>query len=108
MPISLFETWTFKGATLTYTKHKKQFWVCLVFETNNPPKLELGDVLGIDRGIYHLASTSTGQFFSGSKIRASQRRYLHNRRTIQSNCALVPRNAVLRRCRERRSGSAGM
>ncbi len=80
----VFETCTFKGAALTYTKHKKQFWVRLVFETQEPPKHESGDVLGIDRGLYHLASTSTGQFFSSSQIRASQRRYLYNRRTLQA------------------------
>lgn len=80
----VFETWTFKGATLTYIKHKKQFWVRLVFETDNPQLLGSGDVLGVDRGLYHLASTSDHQFFSGSKIRASQRRYLHNRRTLQA------------------------
>lgn len=80
----VFETWTFKGPTLTYIKHKKQFWVRLVFETDNPQLLGSGDVLGVDRGLYHLASTSDHQFFSGSKIRASQRRYLHNRRTLQA------------------------
>jgi len=80
----VFETWTFKGATLTYTKRNKQFWVRLVFETSTPQLQEEGDVLGIDRGLYHLASTSKGQFFSGSQTRANQRRYLHNRRTLQA------------------------
>lgn len=79
----VFETWTFKGATLTYTKHKKQFWVRLVFEADDPPKQEEGDVLGIDRGLYYLAVTSNKQFFSSSQIRATQRRYLHNRKRLQ-------------------------
>lgn len=80
----VFETWDFKGATLTCTKHSKQFWVRLVFETSNPQLQEEGNVLGVDRGLYHLASTSDGQFFSGSNTRASQRRYLHNRKTLQA------------------------
>ncbi len=38
----LFETWDFCAATLTYSKHSKQFWVRLVFETVDPPKQEKG------------------------------------------------------------------
>ena len=79
----VFETWEFKGATLTYTKHKKQFWARLVFEKDAPLKQENGNVLGIDRGLYHLVVTSNKQFFSSNKIRATQRRYLHNRKKLQ-------------------------
>jgi IS605 OrfB family transposase len=79
----VFENWDFCAATLTYSKHSKQFWVRLVFEVDDPPKQEEGKVLGIDRGLYHIASTSDGQFFSGSIIRANQRRYLYNRRKLQ-------------------------
>jgi IS605 OrfB family transposase len=79
----VFENWEFKGATLTYTKHKKQFWLRLTFEKQDPPKQDAGDVIGIDRGLYHLAVTSNKQFFSSNKIRATQRRYLHNRKKLQ-------------------------
>lgn len=79
----VFETWEFSSATVTYSKHSKQFWVRLVFEKDDPPKQEKGDVLGIDRGLYHLAVTSQKQFFSSNKIRATQRRYLHNRKQLQ-------------------------
>src|SRR5919199_975378 len=79
----IFEAWEFCAATLTYSKHSKQFWVRLVFETDDPPQQEEGKVLGIDRGLYHLASTSDGQFFSGSNVRANQRRYLYNRCQLQ-------------------------
>lgn len=78
----VFETWEFCGATLTYTKAKKQFWVRLVFEKEDPPR-QTGKVLGIDRGLYHLMVTSDGQFFSSSQVRAAQRRYLYNRKTLQ-------------------------
>ncbi|HEY9783523.1 MAG TPA: transposase [Leptolyngbyaceae cyanobacterium] len=78
----VFRTWEFCGATLTYTKKSKQFWVRLVFEKEDPV-LQQGSVLGIDRGLYHIASTSDGRFFSGSKTRAVQRRYLYNRRKLQ-------------------------
>ena len=79
----VFKTWEFKSAALTYTKHKKQFWVRLVFEKDDPQKQEDGEVLGIDRGLYHLAVTSQKQFFSSNQIRATQRRYLHNRKKLQ-------------------------
>ena len=79
----IYETWNFSGATVTYSKHSKQFWVRLVFETDALPKQEKGNVLGIDRGLYHLAVTSQKQFFSSNKIRATQRRYLYNRQKLQ-------------------------
>jgi putative transposase len=78
----VFETWDFCGATVTYTKNTQQFWVRLVFETEDPQQIE-GRIQGIDRGLYHQAVTSDGQFFSSSKIRKVQRRYLYNRRQLQ-------------------------
>ncbi|MFQ3629329.1 MAG: transposase, partial [Cyanobacteriota bacterium] len=48
-----------------------------------PQQLTQGKVLGIDRGLYHMVVTSDGQFFSSSQVRATQRRYLHNRKTLQ-------------------------
>ena len=53
----VFEAWKFCGATLTYTKNTKQFWVRLVFETETPPSTT-GKVQGIDRGLYHQAVSS--------------------------------------------------
>lgn len=79
----VYDTWKFTGATVTYSKHSKKFWVRLVFEQADPPVLEDGNVLGIDRGLYHLAVTSEKQFFSSNKIRATQRRYLYNRQRLQ-------------------------
>lgn len=78
----IFQTWDFRGATVTYTKNTKQFWVRLVFETVDVPQVK-GEVQGIDRGLYHQAVTSDGQFFSSSQIRGVQRRYLYNRRKLQ-------------------------
>lgn len=80
----IFNEWKLKGATLTYTVSKKQFWIRLVFEIETPPIIPEGKVIGVDRGLKHLAVTSEGQFFSNSTIRANQRRYLHNRQTLQA------------------------
>jgi IS605 OrfB family transposase len=80
----IFETWDFKGATLTYKRHKRQLWVQLVFESPTPALREKGHTQGIDRGLYHLAVTSDGQTHSNTKVRSVQRRYLYNRRALQA------------------------
>lgn len=80
----IFETWTFKGATLTYKRHKRQMWVQLVFECPTPEKQSQGETQGIDRGLYHLAVTSDEHTFSNAEVRSVQRKYLHNRRTLQA------------------------
>ena len=80
----IFNEWKLKSATLTYTVSKKQFWIRLVYETETPPITPEGKVIGVDRGLKHLAVTSEGHFFSNSTIRANQRRYLHNRQTLQA------------------------
>jgi putative transposase len=80
----IVDTWNLKGATLTYTVSKKQFWIRLVYEIETPPVKPGGKVVGVDRGLKHLAVTSDGQFFSNSTIRANQRRYLHSRQTLQA------------------------
>jgi len=74
----IFKAWECCGGTLTYAKHNKQFWVRLVFETETPSAKTKGKVLGIDRGLYHMAVTSEGQCFSSRQVRAAQRRFLHN------------------------------
>jgi putative transposase len=80
----IFETWDFKGATLTYQRHKRQMWVQLVFESPTPAKQLAGEIQGIDRGLYHLAVTSDGQSFSNAEVRSVQRKFLYNRRTLQA------------------------
>jgi putative transposase len=81
---TIFEQWALKGATLTYSVKTKQFWIRLVYETETPVLKTEGTILGIDRGLRQLAVTSDGQFFSNSSIRAVQRRYLYNRKTLQT------------------------
>jgi len=80
----IYETWTFKGATLAYQRHKRRLWVKLVFESLTPDLRPEDEVQGIDRGLYHLAVTSDGQTHSDAKVRAVQRRHLYNRRTLQA------------------------
>ena len=84
---NIFENWNFKMATLTYQKKKKQFWLNLVFK--NPAEItqklikSSQEIVGIDRGLYHLAVTSDKQFFSASKIRKGRRKYIYVKKTLQ-------------------------
>ncbi len=80
----IYDTWTFKGAMLTYQRHKRQLWVKLVFEHPTPDLCPDSETQGIDRGLYHLVVTSDGQSYSNAKVRSVQRRYLYNRRTLQA------------------------
>ena len=73
--------WEFKGMTLVYERN--QFWAKCVFENPDPPQLDPKVVIGIDRGLSHMAVLSNGKFFSSKKANAGQRRYLHNRKTAQ-------------------------
>ena len=73
--------WNFKGMTLCYQQNR--FWAKLVFETHDPKLLDAKVLLGIDRGLSHMAVLSDGTFFSSKKANAGQRRYLHNRKTAQ-------------------------
>lgn len=79
----VFETWDFRSANLVYRKAEKQFYIKLVFESESPT-FSTGKVIGIDRGIYNLVTSSDGVNYSGSKLRKSQRKYLYNRRTLQA------------------------
>jgi len=78
---AIYDTWACKSAMLTYARGSKQFWIRLVFAAPDPPREEGASAeaatIGIDRGLYHLAVTSTGQTYANRRVRAVQRRYLH-------------------------------
>ena len=76
--------WKLKGAILIYSRRQKRFRINLCYEMASPPPIQTGKVVGIDRGLHHIAVTSAGDFFSSGKIRASQRRFLHVRKMLQA------------------------
>ena len=84
---NIFELWSFKMATLTYQKKTNQFWINLVFENPNEVNPQIPssskEILGIDRGLYHIAVTSDNKFYSANKIRKQRRKYLYLKRTLQ-------------------------
>jgi putative transposase len=84
---NIFESWNFKMATLTYQKKKNQFWINLVFENPIEVKQQIPksskEIIGIDRGLYHIAVTSDKQFFSAKEIRKQRRKHLYVKKTLQ-------------------------
>jgi len=83
----MFELWEFKMSTLTYQKKNNQFWLNLVFQ--NPvevivkPIKSSKEIVGIDRGLYHIAVTSDNQFYSAKEIRKQRRKHLYIKKTLQ-------------------------
>jgi IS605 OrfB family transposase len=76
--------WKFTGAQLVFLKKKKKFQIHLNFKKEEPEKRQNGTIVGIDRGLYNLVTTSTGEKFSGSKIRERQRKNLHLSKQLKS------------------------
>jgi len=77
----IFSSWICKSATLSYING--QFYINLTFETDSPKEVK-GEVVGIDRGLYNLATLSDGTNVSSSPIRNVQRKYLYNRKKLQA------------------------
>ena len=78
---TIFEVWTCKSGTLSYLNG--QFYINLTFETDSPEEVK-GRIVGIDRGLYNLATLSDGTNMSGSTVRSVQRKYLYNRKKLQA------------------------
>ena len=73
--------WKFCGATICVKN--KRFYANLVFSTDTPTIKQSNKVIGIDRGIHHLAVLSDGTKYSGRSIRDNKRRYLYLRSALQ-------------------------
>ena len=82
--LEIFNTWQFCSCTISFNPRKQQFRLNLVYKKDNPTLSTNTDVLGVDRGLYNIATTSTGELFSGQPLRAIRRRFLHNRKTLQA------------------------
>ena len=71
------------SATLSYKRNKKAFYINIVLQKvvnvpsgNNP--------VGIDRGLYNIATTTKGQTFSGKKIMQTRKHYSDIRQRLQA------------------------
>ncbi|MHA2097656.1 MAG: RNA-guided endonuclease InsQ/TnpB family protein [Candidatus Kariarchaeaceae archaeon] len=78
-----YEKWQFKNFELRYWK--KEFYVHFVVEKELQRKFGKckGKIVGIDRGLKHIAVTSQNHFHSGSKIRSIKNGIFWLRRQFQ-------------------------
>ena len=71
------------SATVIYNKRKKCFYIHIVLE--KPIETPFGsNPIGIDRGIYNLATTSNGLKFSGKQVKHIRNHYSKVRQSLQS------------------------
>lgn len=59
------------------------FYLLLVVDRPEPPKLDIKEFLGVDVGIVNLATTSDGQVMSGATVRGIRRRHARLRKKLQ-------------------------
>lgn len=80
----IYENWKPKRATLSYNKKKKQFWIHISFENLKPKEEQKQNrILGIDRGVYNIATTSEGKLFGGKDVIKKKNDYSYLRRKLQ-------------------------
>lgn len=79
-----YKEWYFQAATIGYDKHKKQVICNLIFEKEKPEAIESDKVLGIDRGLYNIVSTSEGYKYKSNKIRKNKREMLYLKKQLQT------------------------
>jgi len=72
------------SAVLCYNRRKKEFYINIVVNREVPFPPKDGNVVGIDRGIYNLATTSNGLKFSGRQAMHIRRRYTRLRQALQA------------------------
>lgn len=84
IPDCFLDTFTkgkYVGCSLQYKN--EMFFVNLVYDFEDVPKTKDTEIIGVDRGIYNIATTSDETNYSGKKIMNIRRKYLFNRKTLQ-------------------------
>jgi len=75
--------WKYKALTLKIHDNGKVV-AGLIFVADPPQRKETGKGVGLDRGVNAVIATSEGEIFSGKERKAHHRRFLFNRRGLQS------------------------
>lgn len=78
------KNWKLKAGHLNFDKKTSKFSVDLVFSSNSPLLKSDGDVVGLDRGLINLVTTSRGKVYDSKKIRKNQRKHLFLRRVLSA------------------------
>jgi len=72
-----------RSAAVSYNRNKKVFYVNIVLEKEVTVPSG-GNPVGVDRGLYNLATTSNGQKFPGKQVMHTRKRYAQLRQRLQS------------------------
>ncbi len=73
-----------QGIQLCWNKRKKQFTVNFVFSLLDiKPKVD-GVVVGLDRGLINLVTSSEGEIFGGKEVRKNQRKFLFLKKRLSA------------------------
>jgi putative transposase len=79
-----YSGWKFQGATIGYDKLNKCFKANLIFREKIPTKIISNNIVGIDRGIYNIATLSDGSKYPSQQIRKNKREVLFLKRKLQA------------------------
>jgi putative transposase len=75
------QDWTIGGADLVW--RRGVYYLNITQHKAKPEQVETPDTLGVDLGIVNLATDSTGESFSGTKVQEVRLRYQKRRQTLQ-------------------------
>lgn len=91
--------WQFNSASIGIDRNGRPF-ANLSYRKRIPSKKQTNthrtDIVGIDRGIYNIASTSDGVNFSSKKVRGRKRQLQYNKSRLQAKAAHGSRSAKRR------------
>ena len=63
---------------------KNQFYLLIVVDVPEEPQIQPEEIIGVDLGIVNIATTSTGEIFSGKKCTESREKYTRIKGIFQS------------------------
>jgi putative transposase len=72
-----------QSATIRFDKKTGSLMASLMFKGTLTPEQTAGGVIGLDRGLYSLVTTSEGKHYTAKEVRAVRRRYLYTRKKLQ-------------------------
>jgi len=73
-----------QGIQLCWDKKKKQFNASIVFSLFDIKPKSDGTVIGLDRGLINLVTSSEGEIFGGKSVRKNQRKFLYLRKKLST------------------------
>jgi putative transposase len=73
-----------KAVQLCWNKKQKQFAANIVFSLFDIRPKSDGTVIGLDRGLINLVTSSEGEIFGGTSVRQNQRKFLYLRKKLSA------------------------